>query len=169
MPYRSACSGLLQVEESPCVHMVPKNRNCYRTPPPRWMSFHRCILPKLADVLRLASFASIQSEASMCSCIGSALFSIQYLPIGCAPSTRSFVLPQKNSKHVQRAVPSCMLSMERCWTERFHRSGRLCKGSGTTGPNSAKQSSEQSVLKLDLFVSVHMQAHIISAARNGRP
>lgn len=87
-------------------------------------------------------------------------FSIQYLPIGCAPSTRSFVLPRKHSiratswYHLLHAIYGATC----CWTQRFPSSGRLC-GSGTTGPNSAEHSSEQSVLKLDLFVSVHICAY----------
>lgn len=87
-------------------------------------------------------------------------FPIQYLPIGCAPSARSFVLPRKHSiratsrYHLLHAIYGATC----CWAGRFPSSGRLC-GSGTTGPNSAEHSSEQSVLKLDLFVSVHISAY----------
>lgn len=42
-----------------------------------------------------------------------------------------------------------------CWTERFPLTGASA-WSGAPGPNSAEHSSEQSVLGLDLFVSVHL-------------
>lgn len=133
---------------------------------------------ELADVLRLASSASIQSEASMCSCIRPALLSIQYLPIGCAPSTRSLVLPWKNSIDTHRVgIISCMPSMEQnaVGLSASHRSGRLCSAGGTaqydqTEQGRAESRAEQSVLKLDLFVSVHVLCicMCISPAINGR-
>lgn len=102
----------------------------------------------------------------MCSCIRPALFPIQYLPIGCAPSTRSFVLPRQHSillLQVPRAgIVSCMLSMEphAVGLSASRRSGRLRRvRHDRAKQRRAEQRAERPGARLVciyLCISVHM-------------